>query len=159
MLRPGRGNTILLLRDPATMHILVADDDPSNRELLTELLRNSGHSVTTVADGREALAAIAGGQFEVVLGGSFEPGKLFTVAAYVQDPAQGQTLSLEMPKGMQRIEGKERQPVPEVDEDGNAMVMWKGRVENVGRFPLRIHSSTGVTQTKIVAITPLEKNK
>jgi two-component system, sensor histidine kinase and response regulator len=49
------------------MHILVADDDPSNRELLTELLRNSGHSVTTVADGREALAAIAGGQFEVVL--------------------------------------------------------------------------------------------
>jgi two-component system sensor histidine kinase/response regulator len=67
MLRPGRGNTILLLRDPATMHILVADDDPSNRELLTELLRNSGHSVTTVADGREALAAIAGGQFEVVL--------------------------------------------------------------------------------------------
>ena len=49
------------------MHILVADDDPSNRELLTELLRNSGHSVTTVADGREALAAIAGEQFEVVL--------------------------------------------------------------------------------------------
>jgi two-component system, sensor histidine kinase and response regulator len=49
------------------MRILVADDDASNRELLTELLRNGGHSVTTVLDGREALAAIAKEKFEVVL--------------------------------------------------------------------------------------------
>jgi len=49
------------------MRILVADDDASNRELLRELLHNSGHSVTTVLDGREALAAIAKEQFEVVL--------------------------------------------------------------------------------------------
>ncbi len=49
------------------MHILVADDDASNRELLTELLHNSGHSVTAVHDGREALAALAKEQFEVVL--------------------------------------------------------------------------------------------
>jgi len=49
------------------MRILVADDDPSNRELLTELLHNSGHSVTTVLDGQEVLAALAKEQFEVVL--------------------------------------------------------------------------------------------
>jgi CheY-like chemotaxis protein/HPt (histidine-containing phosphotransfer) domain-containing protein len=49
------------------MRILVADDDPTNRELLTELLISGGHSVTTVLDGREVLAAIAKEQFEVVL--------------------------------------------------------------------------------------------
>ncbi len=49
------------------MRILVAEDDASNRELLIELLRNSGHSVTAVLDGREALAAIATEPFEVVL--------------------------------------------------------------------------------------------
>jgi CheY-like chemotaxis protein len=49
------------------MRILVADDDASNRELLMELLQNSGHSVTTVLDGREVLAALAKEQFEVVL--------------------------------------------------------------------------------------------
>jgi CheY-like chemotaxis protein/HPt (histidine-containing phosphotransfer) domain-containing protein len=49
------------------MRILVADDDPTNRELLTELLISGGHSVTTVLDGREVLAAIAKEPFEVVL--------------------------------------------------------------------------------------------
>jgi len=49
------------------MRILVADDDPTNRELLTELLISGGHSVSTVLDGREVLAAIAQEQFEVVL--------------------------------------------------------------------------------------------
>jgi two-component system, sensor histidine kinase and response regulator len=49
------------------MRILVADDDAGNRELLTELLRHSGHSVTTALDGREVLAAIAKGDFEVIL--------------------------------------------------------------------------------------------
>jgi CheY-like chemotaxis protein/HPt (histidine-containing phosphotransfer) domain-containing protein len=49
------------------MRILVADDDASNRELLTELLHSGGHSVTTVRDGHEVLAALAREQFEVVL--------------------------------------------------------------------------------------------
>jgi CheY-like chemotaxis protein len=49
------------------MRILVADDDPTNRELLTELLHSGGHSVTTVLDGREVLAALAKESFEVVL--------------------------------------------------------------------------------------------
>jgi len=104
-----------------------------------------------------ALSPEGDGQFQVVLGGSFEPGKLFTVAAYVQDPAPGQALSLELPEGMKRIEGKERQPVPEVDEDGNSMVLWKARVLDTGKFTVRIRSSTGVTQTKIITITRPEK--
>jgi two-component system sensor histidine kinase/response regulator len=56
------------------MRILVADDDAGNRELLTELLRHSGHSVTTALDGHEALAAIAKDSFEVVLMDEEMPG-------------------------------------------------------------------------------------
>jgi len=56
------------------MRILVADDDPSNRELLTELLHNSGHSVTTVLDGHQVLAALAKEPFEVVLMDEEMPG-------------------------------------------------------------------------------------
>lgn len=56
------------------MHILVADDDAGNRELLTELLRHSGHSVTTALDGREAIAAIAKETFEVVIMDEEMPG-------------------------------------------------------------------------------------
>jgi hypothetical protein len=98
------------------------------------------------------------GSMAVVLGGSFEPGRLFTIAAHVLDPALGQSLTLELPPGMERVEGKERQPVPGIDEEGNTMVLWKARVLNTGRFNLRIYSSTGVTQTKIITITrPGEK--
>jgi two-component system, sensor histidine kinase and response regulator len=49
------------------MHVLIADDDAGNRDLLSELLRHSGHSVTTALDGREAVAAIAKETFEVVI--------------------------------------------------------------------------------------------
>jgi hypothetical protein len=33
------------------------------------------------------------------------------------------------------------------------MVLWKARVLNTGTFNVRVHSSTGVTQGKIIAIT------
>jgi len=48
------------------MRILVAEDTLESRELLTELLRNGGHTVTAVCNGREALAAIEKDHFEVV---------------------------------------------------------------------------------------------
>jgi hypothetical protein len=96
------------------------------------------------------------GKVEVALGGSFEPGKLFSVAAYVEDPAPGQTLALELPPGMERMEGKELQPVPTPSASGNSMVLWKARVQRTGEFALRVRSSTGVTQTKLITISRAE---
>jgi hypothetical protein len=93
------------------------------------------------------------GQIAIALGGSFEPGRLFTVQAQVLDPAAGQHLTLELPEGMELLEGRERQPVPAVDAEGNTLVLWKARVLNTGQFRLRVHSSTGITQTKIITIT------
>lgn len=93
------------------------------------------------------------GAFALQLGGSFEPGKLFSVAAVVGDPAPGQSLALELPAGMERVEGKERQPVPALSDDPSSMVLWKGRVLHPGRYTVRVRSSTGMTQAKIVTIT------
>jgi CheY-like chemotaxis protein len=47
--------------------ILIADDDPSNREVLAYYLRRQGYDVRTVIDGADALAAIAGSAFALVL--------------------------------------------------------------------------------------------
>jgi hypothetical protein len=94
------------------------------------------------------------GRFQLSLGGSFEPGKAFTISAIVADPAHGQTLTLELPAGMERVEGKEVQPVaPLSDDQQYSTVLWKARVKEPGEHAIRIRSSTGVTQTKIVTIT------
>jgi CheY-like chemotaxis protein len=52
---------------PAKASILIADDDASNREVLTYYLRRQGFEVHAVADGELALRAIAARRFSLVL--------------------------------------------------------------------------------------------
>jgi hypothetical protein len=100
------------------------------------------------------------GNFNVKLGGSFEPGKVFTIAAMVSDPAPGQSLTLELPDSMERVEGKRVQPVHITgDDQAQTMVLWKARVLRLGEFPIRIRSSTGVTMTKVINISEAENGK
>jgi hypothetical protein len=76
------------------------------------------------------------------------------VTAYVDDPVESQSLTLELPPGMEYVEGKAIQPVPAPAGDVNkSVVLWKARVLRPGHYPIRIHSSNGVTQTQIVTIT------
>lgn len=101
-----------------------------------------------------ATTAESEGRFQLSLNGGFEPGKAFTISAVIADPAQGQTLTLELPAGMKRIEGKEVQSVPPLAEGQEfSTVLWKGRVVEPGDHTIRIRSSTGVTTTKIVSVT------
>jgi hypothetical protein len=93
------------------------------------------------------------GEFNLAMGGSFEPGKIFTISAYVQDPFPGQTLTLELPESMERVEGKASQPVPAPDADGHTMVLWKARVLRTGDFHLRVRSSSGITHGKMISVT------
>ncbi|WP_158932971.1 ATP-binding protein [Acidisphaera sp. S103] len=50
-----------------SLHVLVADDNPTNRRLLTALLEGAGYSVTVAANGRKAVEAVAREQFDIVL--------------------------------------------------------------------------------------------
>jgi hypothetical protein len=98
------------------------------------------------------------GLVQVNVGGSFVPGKRFSIAAHVTDPALGQFLTLELPQGMVLLEGKEIQPVPALQgESAYSVVMWHARVQRPGEFPVRIRSSTGVTQGKVITVTPAGK--
>jgi hypothetical protein len=95
------------------------------------------------------------GAVKLALGGSFEPGKAFDVTAYVTDPATGQFLTLDLPAGMALVQGPQTQPVPEVPGDeATSVVRWRARVLRPGAFPLRVRSSTGITQGKTVTVTP-----
>src|SRR5260370_27977896 len=47
--------------------ILVADDNESNRELLSSLLGQEGYQVICVADGEQALEQVNGGSIDVAL--------------------------------------------------------------------------------------------
>jgi hypothetical protein len=96
------------------------------------------------------------GIVSLALGGSFAPGKLFTISAQVDDPAREQALTLELPPGMERVEGREIQPVPPAGASGTSMVLWKARVLRLGDFDVKVHSSTGVTQVKHVRIEALD---
>ena len=51
----------------ASASILVVDDDPINRMLLSRNLERQGHRVATTEDGRQALAVLRAEPFDVVL--------------------------------------------------------------------------------------------
>jgi hypothetical protein len=97
----------------------------------------------------------AGGNFALALSGGFEPGQVFNVQARVSQPVAGQTLTLKLPPGLSRVGGAEVEPVPPA-RDGTSLVGWKIKVDAVGKHPVRVQSSTGVTQTKTVVIARAE---
>lgn len=55
--------------------ILVTDDNPAIRTLLTEILENRGHEVETATEGISALKCLQTSAFEVLVTDIFMPGK------------------------------------------------------------------------------------
>lgn len=52
---------------PASLRILVVDDEASLRDTLTRSFSKEGHAVEAVADGTEAIERASDGQFDVIL--------------------------------------------------------------------------------------------
>ena len=52
---------------PTDIKILLAEDDATNRSLITEMLRRMGADVRSVGDGAAAVEEVAGGTFDIVL--------------------------------------------------------------------------------------------
>jgi len=50
-----------------SLRVLLAEDHPVNSQLAVKLVEREGHRVVAVANGREALLALAGGTFDLVL--------------------------------------------------------------------------------------------
>jgi CheY-like chemotaxis protein len=51
----------------ARLRVLLAEDNPVNQKIASRVLEKQGHHVTIAADGRKALAALDGENFDVVL--------------------------------------------------------------------------------------------
>ena len=49
------------------LRVLVADDNPTNREVLGRILERGGHIATLVADGERALDALESGRYDIAL--------------------------------------------------------------------------------------------
>ncbi len=49
------------------LQILLAEDNPINQRVATEILKRMGHEVTVVGDGKAAVAAVEAGNFDLVL--------------------------------------------------------------------------------------------
>jgi two-component system, sensor histidine kinase RpfC len=49
------------------LHVLVADDNPTNREVIGKILERGGHAVTVVDDGEQALDAIEREAFDALI--------------------------------------------------------------------------------------------
>lgn len=47
--------------------VLVVDDEPLIRETLRQILEHAGHEVTDVGNGKEALSALSGRTFDLVI--------------------------------------------------------------------------------------------
>src|SRR5439155_23447299 len=74
--------------------------------------------------------------------------------AYVDDPLESQSLTLDLPPGLTRVDGKPTQAVPPPSEMNGSIVLWKVRVDQLGEYPIKVRSSNGViynTQLKIEA--------
>src|SRR6185295_1460083 len=53
--------------DPRPLRVLVAEDNPVNQRLVQAILKHRGHAPVLVGNGREALAALDAGAFDVLL--------------------------------------------------------------------------------------------
>jgi two-component system, sensor histidine kinase RpfC len=53
--------------DAKTLQILVADDNPTNREVISRILERAGHSVTVVGDGEQALDEMERGGYDLAI--------------------------------------------------------------------------------------------
>jgi hypothetical protein len=111
-------------------------------------MQSSNGSATRKTLQIEAAGAVTG-NFKLDLRGNLAPGKPFEVFAVVGQPEPGQTLTLETPEGMKRLQGAATQNVP---ASAGSVVRWSAQVDHTGKFPIRVASSTGVAQSKTLQI-------
>src|SRR5262249_5981264 len=96
-----------------------------------------------------------GGKLGITVGGEFDPGKIFTVVAQVINPVPGQTVTLEVPRGLEIQPAPNRPMVavpPGKGTPPTSVITWNVKVLETGDHRITVRSSTGVSQSKIISI-------
>ncbi|GEM_PF-945808 len=94
-------------------------------------------------------------QFTLVAGkrDGYRVGSVFTITAHVEHPVRGQALTLELPPGLERVEGKEIQPVAAFSEINASFVVWRVRGVRPGDYDCVVRSNIGMVQSKKIKVT------
>jgi len=79
--------------------------------------------------------------------------QVFTISADVEHPLRGQSLALQLPDGLERVDGKEIQPVAVDAESNSSFVVWRVRGLRPGDYQCTVRSSSGVVQSGTIKIT------
>jgi cyclophilin family peptidyl-prolyl cis-trans isomerase len=88
--------------------------------------------------------------FTLAVGGPLVAGKPISITAQVDFPSAGQALTLVLPPGLDRVEGKEIQAVPL--SFGPTLVLWRVQAQQPGEFAVSVRSSTGVTRSQTIKV-------
>lgn len=89
-------------------------------------------------------SANAAGDLGIVLSGAFKAGTDVTVLALAKNPSAGQSLTLRLTEGLERVAGAEMQTVPAAGPVNRiSPVTWKVRAAKAGTFSVGIESSKG----------------
>ncbi len=95
------------------------------------------------------------GNLALTWNGSFRAGQEFSISAYVRNPIERQTLTLELQPGLELVGGQptEYVPLPVAGEKGDtSVVTWKIKSVYAGKHAVIVRSSTGVVQSHDVII-------
>ena len=111
----------------ATFHILVAEDNPTNQKLVILLLEGRGHRVTTVNNGRQAVAKAIERAYDVIL-------------MDVQMPEMG---GFEATDAIRRHERDGRRAHPNRRDDGARHGRRSRTVPRLGHGRLRLEAAQG----------------
>ncbi len=90
------------------------------------------------------ISSSSDGKLGITVGGSFQPGGVFTVTAYVKDPVPGQKIKLSLPRGLSLAlgeEGHEQANEQVVDQAAEySQVSWRVRGDSEGLHTLEVSS-------------------
>ncbi len=95
------------------------------------------------------------GKMLLTVGGRLVRDSEFTLTALVSHPAPGETLTLELPAGLQVRSGTEQQAVPPVPPDSTrpiSTLTWKLIATKAGVYTVKVRSSRGAAETKTITI-------
>ena len=121
----------------------------------TELMKPGEKRIVGFAYGLGRLSSSdPTGKLALTWNGDFEVGKEFSVTAYVKDVVQSQTLTLDLPAGLECVGGQETVlvPLPAGAKTGDTSVItWKIKASQAGKHLVTVRSSTGIVQNHEVA--------
>lgn len=115
-----------------------------------EMLKSGETRTMAYTYGLGTVTSAGGGEGKVALslGGQFQPGRTFTVTAYVKDATDGQKLTLRLPAQVELEEDEQatKAITPEPGK-GVSQVSWRVRAKEVGEFKIEVSLTDGAGRT------------